>query len=194
MKTSNISPKKFIALYWLSLLLYIFSIAVDYPRIQSIAVVCMIPFLALTTNSKKRAVNGYFYILFMAWIGDVLLLSENASTTFSLIISYWGNLLAISALLQRRLVGMMLTQIQKKRDLCIVGYGYHYPEYYFNNKTLRRNNYNSSIILWGYLDPYRSSKFCHLLQKQNTPKSEFNIRIYFHMLKCGYKSYRNNLF
>jgi len=54
MKTSNISPKKFIALYWLSLLLYIFSIAVDYPRIQSIAVVCMIPFLALATNSKKE--------------------------------------------------------------------------------------------------------------------------------------------
>ena len=76
----------------------------------------------------------------------------------------------------------------------IVGYGYGYPEYYCNNKTLRRNNYNSSIILWGYLDPNRSSKFYHLLQKQNTPKSEFNIRIYFHMLKCGYKSCRNNLF
>jgi hypothetical protein len=117
MKTSNISPKKFIALYWLSLLLYIFSIAVDYPRIQSIAVVCMIPFLALATNSKKRVVNGYFYILFMAWIGDILLLSENASTTFSAVISYWGNLLAISALLQRRLVGTMLTQIQKKEGI-----------------------------------------------------------------------------
>ena len=194
MKTSNIPPKKFIAIYWLSLLLYIFSIVVDYPRIQSIAVVCMIPSLALATNSKKRAVNRYFYILFMAWIGDVLLLSENASTIFSAVISYWGNLLAISALLQRRLVGTMLTQIQKKKDLCIVGYGYHYPEYYCNNKTLRRNNYNSSIILRGYLDPNRSSKFYHLLQKQNTPKSEFNIRIYFHMLKCGYKSYRNNLF
>lgn len=117
MKTSNISPKKFIALYWLSLLLYIFSIAVDYPRIQSIAVVCMIPFLALATNSKKRVINGYFYILFMAWIGDILLLSENASTTFSAVISYWGNLLAISALLQRRLVGTMLTQIQKKEGI-----------------------------------------------------------------------------
>jgi len=90
---------------------------VDYPRIQSIAVVCMIPSLALATNSKKRAVNGYFYILFMAWIGDVLLLSENAPTTFSAVISYWGNLLAMSALLQRRLVGTMLTQIQKKEGI-----------------------------------------------------------------------------
>ena len=134
MKTSNISPKVFVAIYWLSLSLYIFSIVVDYPRIQSIAIVCMIPFLALATNSKKRS------------------------------------------------------------HICIVGFGNRYPECHRNNKTLRRNNYNSNIILWGYLDPNRSSKFYHLLQKQNTPKSEFNIRIYFLMLKCGYKSYRNNLF
>jgi len=60
MKTPNISPKKFIALYWLSLLLYIFSMAVDYPRIQSIAVVCMIPSLALATNSKKKSSKRVF--------------------------------------------------------------------------------------------------------------------------------------
>jgi len=53
----------------------------------------------------------------MAWIGGILLLSENASTTFSAVISYWRNLLAISALLQRRLVGTMLTQIQKKEGI-----------------------------------------------------------------------------
>lgn len=117
MKTSNIPPKTFVAIYWLSLLLYIFSIVVDYPRIQSIAVVCMIPSLALATNSKKRAVNGYFYILFMTWIGDILLLSENPSTTFSAIISYWGNLLAISALLQCKLVGSILSQIQEKEGV-----------------------------------------------------------------------------
>ena len=114
MKISNISPKTFIVLYGLSLFLYTFGIVVDYPRIQSIAVVCMIPFLALATNSKKEVVNGYFYVLFMAWIGDILLLSENPSTTFSAIISYWGNLLTISALLQRKLVGSILSQIQEK--------------------------------------------------------------------------------
>ena len=77
----------------------------------------MIPFLALATNSKKEVVNGYFYVLFMAWIGDILLLSENPSTTFSAIISYWGNLLVISALLQRKLVGSILSQIQEKEGV-----------------------------------------------------------------------------
>lgn len=76
----------------------------------------MIPF-ALATNSKKEVINGYFYVLFMAWIGDILLLSENPSTTFSAIISYWGNLLAISALLQRKLVGSILSQIQEKEGV-----------------------------------------------------------------------------
>ena len=117
MRISNISPKTFIDLYGLSLFLYTFGIVVDYPRIQSIAVVCMIPFLALATNSKKEVVNGYFYGLFMAWIGDILLLSENPSTTFSAIISYWGNLLVISALLQRKLVGSILSQIQEKEGV-----------------------------------------------------------------------------
>jgi hypothetical protein len=114
MRISNISPKTFIDLYGLSLFLYTFGIVVDYPGIQSIAIVFMIPFLALATNSKKEVVNGCFYGLFMAWIGDVLLLSENPSTTFSAIISYWGNLLTISALLQRKLVGSILSQIQEK--------------------------------------------------------------------------------
>ena len=77
----------------------------------------MIPFLALATNSKKEVVNGYFYVLFMAWIGDILLLPENPSTTFSAIISYWGNLLVISALLQRKLVGSILSQIQEKEGV-----------------------------------------------------------------------------
>ena len=77
----------------------------------------MIPFLALATNSKKEVMNGYFYVLFMAWIGDILLLSDNPSTTFSAVISYWGNLLAISALLQRKLVGSILYQIQKKEGV-----------------------------------------------------------------------------
>lgn len=117
MRISNISPKTFIVLYGLSLFLYTFGIVVDYPGIQSIAIVFMIPFLALTTNSKKEVVNGYFYVLFMAWIGDILLLSENPSTTFSAIISYWGNLLAISALLQRKLVGSILSQIQEKEGV-----------------------------------------------------------------------------
>ena len=117
MKISNISPKTFIVLYGLSLFLYTFGIVVDYPGIQSIAIVFMIPFLALATNSKKEVVNGYFYVLFMAWIGDILLLSENPSTTFSAIISYWGNLLVISALLQRKLVGSILSQIQEKEGV-----------------------------------------------------------------------------
>ena len=117
MKISNISPKTFIDLYWLSLLLYIFSIVVDYPEYNQLLIVCMIPFLALATNSKKEVVNGYSYILFMAWIGDILLLSENPSTTFSAVISYWGNLLVISALLQRKLVGSILSQIQEKEGV-----------------------------------------------------------------------------
>ena len=117
MKTSNISPKTFVNLYWLSLSLYLFSIIFDYPTIQSIGIVFMIPFLALATNSKKEVMNGYFYVLFMAWIGDILLLSDNPSTTFSAVISYWGNLLAISALLQRKLVGSILYQIQKKEGV-----------------------------------------------------------------------------
>ena len=116
MRISNISPKTFIVLYGLSLFLYTFDIVVDYPGIQSIAIVFMIPF-ALATNSKKEVINGYFYVLFMAWIGDILLLSENPSTTFSAIISYWGNLLAISALLQRKLVGSILSQIQEKEGV-----------------------------------------------------------------------------
>ena len=101
-------------IYWLNLLLYIFSLAFEYPSFQLITTVLLIPFLALATNSKKEVVNGYSYILFMAWIGDILLLSENPSTTFSAIISYWGNLLTISALLQRKLVGSILSQIQEK--------------------------------------------------------------------------------
>ncbi len=117
MKISNISPKTFITIYWLNLLLYIFSLAFEYPSFQLITTVLMIPFLALATNSKKEVVNGYFYILFMAWIGDILLLSENPSTTFSAIISYWGNLLVISALLQRKLVGSILSQIQEKEGV-----------------------------------------------------------------------------
>jgi len=48
--------------------------------------------------------------------------------------------------------------------------------------------YGVTLILIGVLS------FIIYSKKQNTPKSEFNIRIYFHMLKCGYKSYRNNLF
>jgi len=51
----------------------------------------------------------------MAWVRDVLLLSENPSTTFIAVISYWVNLLAISALLQRKLVGSILSQIQEKK-------------------------------------------------------------------------------
>ena len=117
MKTSNVSPKTFVTLYWLSLCLYIFSIIFDYPTTQAIGIVFMIPFLALATNSKKEVVNGYFYILFMAWLGDVLLLAEKPSTTFSAVISYWGNLLAISALLQRKLVASMLSQVQKKEGV-----------------------------------------------------------------------------
>ena len=117
MKISNVSPKTFVVLYWLSLSLYIFSVMFDYPTIQSIGIVFMIPFLALSTNSKKEVVNGYFYVLFMAWIGDILLLSENPSTTFSAVISYWGNLLVISALLQRKLVGSILSQIQEKEGI-----------------------------------------------------------------------------
>ena len=117
MKISNVSPKTFVVLYWLSLSLYIFSVMFDYPTIQSIGIVFMIPFLALATNSKKEVVNGYFYILFMAWLGDVLLLAEKPSTTFSAVISYWGNLLVISALLQRKLVGSILSQIQKKEGV-----------------------------------------------------------------------------
>lgn len=117
MKISNVSPKTFVVLYWLSLSLYIFSVMFDYPTIQSIGIVFMIPFLALATNSKKEVVNGYFYILFMAWLGDVLLLAEKPSTTFSAVISYWGNLLAISALLQRKLVGSILSQIQEKEGV-----------------------------------------------------------------------------
>ncbi|MDB9835781.1 lysoplasmalogenase family protein [Flavobacteriaceae bacterium] len=117
MKISNVSPKTFIVLYWLSLSLYIFSLAFEYSSFQLITTVLLIPFLALATNSKKEVVNGYFYILFMAWIGDILLLSENPSTTFSAVISYWGNLLAISALLQRKLVGSILSQIQEKEGV-----------------------------------------------------------------------------
>ena len=116
MRISNISPKTFIGLYGLSLFLYTFDIVVDYPGTQSIAIVFMIPF-ALATNSKKEVINGYFYGLFMAWIEDILLLPENPSTTFSAIISYWGNLLAISALLQRKLVGSILSQIQEKEGV-----------------------------------------------------------------------------
>ena len=56
----------------------------------------------------------------MAWIGDILLLSENPSTTFSAIISYRGNLLAISALLQRKPVGSILSQIQEKKGVFIL--------------------------------------------------------------------------
>ena len=124
MRTSKASPKTFVALYWLSLSLYIFSVIFDYPTTQAIGIVFMIPFLALATNSKKEVVNGYFYILFMAWIGDVLLLAEKPSTTFSAVISYWGNLLAISALLQRKLVDSMLSQIQKKEGVyALLGLG-----------------------------------------------------------------------
>ena len=75
MKISNISPKTFMTIYWLNLLLYIFSLAFEYPSFQLITTVLLIPFLALATNSKKEVVNGYSYILFMAWIGDILLLS-----------------------------------------------------------------------------------------------------------------------
>ena len=117
MKISNISPKTFMTIYWLNLLLYIFSLAFEYPSFQLITTVLLIPFLALATNSKKEVVNGYSYILFMAWIGDILLLSENPSTTFSAVISYWGNLLVISALLQRKLVGSILSQIQEKEGV-----------------------------------------------------------------------------
>ena len=117
MKISNISPKTFMTIYWLNLLLYIFSLAFEYPSFQLITTVLLIPFLALATNSKKEVVNGYSYILFMAWIGDILLLSENPSTTFSAVISYWGNLLVISALLQRKLVGSLLSQIQEKEGV-----------------------------------------------------------------------------
>ena len=117
MKISNISLKTFITIYWLNLLLYIFSLAFEYPSFQLITTVLLIPFLALATNSKKEVVNGYSYILFMAWIGDILLLSENPSTTFSAVISYWGNLLVISALLQRKLVGSLLSQIQEKEGV-----------------------------------------------------------------------------
>ena len=117
MKISNISLKTFITIYWLNLLLYIFSLAFEYPSFQLITTVLLIPFLALATNSKKEVVNGYLYILFMPWIGDVLLLSENPSTSFSAVISYWGNLLVISALLQRKLVGSILSQIQEKEGV-----------------------------------------------------------------------------
>jgi len=116
MKISNIFSKTFLAFYWLYLSIYIFNIVFDYPTIKSIAIVFMIPFLALVTNSKKEPVNRCLYILFIAWIGDVLLLSENP-TKFSAVISYWGNLLAISELLQRKLVGSMLSQIQEKEGV-----------------------------------------------------------------------------
>ena len=120
MKTSNISPKVFVAIYWLSLSLYIFSMVVDYLRIQSIAIVCMIPFLTLATNSKKRS------------------------------------------------------------HICIVGFGNCYPECHRNNKTLRRNNYNSSIILWNYPGPNRSSKFI-IYSKNKTPKNRNLILGYIFM-------------
>ena len=60
MKISNISPKTFMTIYWLNLLLYIFSLAFEYPSFQLITTVLLIPFLALATNSKKRSRERVF--------------------------------------------------------------------------------------------------------------------------------------
>jgi len=195
MKISNISPKTFMTIYWLNLLLYIFSLAFEYPSFQLITTVLLIPFLALATNSKKEVVNGYFYGLFMAWIGDILLLSENPSTTFSAIISYWGNLLVISALLQRKLVGSILSQIQEKEGvfaLLVLGIAILSVvviiEPYTGIIIIPTVFYGITLILTGILSFI-------IYSKNKTIRNRNLILGYvFYVHKRHYKSYRNNLF
>ena len=158
MRISNISPKTFIDLYGLSLFLYTFGIVVDYPGIQSIAIVFMIPFLALATNSKKRSRERVFLWLVygLDWRRLIIVWeSINNVQCHHFILGKSTDHFSFIATQARWLY--TISNSRKRSRICIIGFGNHYPEYHRNNRAIRRNNYNSysifgiTLILTGIL-------------------------------------------
>ena len=117
MKTQQSSSKAFLSLYGFVLALYPFSIYFDNFTVQSISTLLMIPLLAVAFYFREKLVGDYFYIISMAWIGDILLLQQNPSTNFAAIISYWGSIFVLCITLQRKVKKIPHTQTKKKEGV-----------------------------------------------------------------------------